>query len=140
VLNDETDDGVRSLKMRIVSPRKAPWVSVFLTSNTRVRGTVINGKRVVGDLVAAPLPANICWGFRHVGLPEEGIEWILEIEPSSAPIEITVVDQSFELPALPNPDSKQLPGEIMAARSWIANSTLVRAAFSFSFLKQNQKN
>lgn len=130
LLEEKTGDARRILKVKITSPRQAPWVSVFLTSDTKMVGASINGRQVEGNGIFDPPPQGVRWGFRHMGLPREGIELTLEVE-KGAPIEITIVDQSFELLVIPGTDPKKMPEDMMPARSWIANSTLVRSTFSF---------
>jgi hypothetical protein len=75
-------------------------------------------------------PEGTLWGFRHIGLPEGGIEWTLTVERTDDPVRIAVVDQS---PGIATRDGTALALSegAMFARSWTSGTTLVRAAFRF---------
>lgn len=107
LLEDTSRDGVRTLRVRLASARKAPWLMALVTSEVVVLGATIDGQRVDeagGFRVSAEEP----WGFAHMGLPADGIELSLEIR-GSGPVEIRVVDRSYALPAelLPSPRPKE---------------------------------
>jgi hypothetical protein len=124
VLEDRTEEGARLLRLRLRSPRGAPWVWLFFEGEVRVRRASVDGVpvRLEGD--AGRVWPGERWGLTHRGLPAEGLELSLLLEaPAPGPLALTVVDRSEGLPAPGRP-----PGSVPAARSWIAESTLVRAA------------
>ncbi|KYF85092.1 hypothetical protein BE18_26645, partial [Sorangium cellulosum] len=69
---------------------------------------------------------NQRWGFTYMGLPPEGIEWSLEVE-DAGPIEIRLMDQTYELPRELAPGSR--PKEIMGVPYRLADSTFVGGSF-----------
>jgi hypothetical protein len=120
----------RTLVFRVLSRRAAPWLTAFLEGDTKVLETAVDGNPVLGNAVGEPPPEGTRWGFRHVGMGEEGIEWSLTIESSGEPVRIVVVDQSSGIPR-EGAEAVMLPGDVMFARSWVSGTTLVRAAFQF---------
>ncbi|HEX7317501.1 MAG TPA: M20/M25/M40 family metallo-hydrolase [Pyrinomonadaceae bacterium] len=126
VLSDEKRDGVRALRLKISSPRRAPVVSIGVEADAEVRGTTVNGKRID---VAQAAGANK-WGLRYFALPAEGIELTLETK-SAAPLALKVVDQSYGLPALSGFTYKERPGDLIPASVPFGDSTLVSRSFTF---------
>lgn len=129
VLEDVTRGGVRALRLRLMSARGAPWLLAEVTSPTTVIRAVVDGRRVE-ELARGeqgnPGEPDARWGFTYMGLPQEGIEWSLEVE-GGGPIEIRLMDRTYELPGelLSGPR----PEEIMGAPFRIADSTFVSLAF-----------
>jgi Peptidase family M28 len=112
----------RALGLRIRSPRGAPWAHVFLVSATPVLAARIEGRGVDPAVVTGPIPPGERWGFRHMGLRDAGLRFEIEVNAGGGPVKLRVVDQSFELPPVGVPPR---PAGMAAARSWIADSTLV---------------
>ena len=90
-------------------------------------GSSIDGSPVTGDEVAGPLPPDVRWGFRHVGLRPEGIVWSVTVEPRSERVDVVVVDQTPGIPV----GSPHMGSDLMFARSWVSGTTFVRTAASF---------
>lgn len=129
VLDDRTENGIRRVRVRIKSARNANWLYLFLASQHTVVLTAINGEIVKGEAITRRVKAG-GWGFRHMNLPPEGLEWVIEVAASDRPLEVIAIDQSFGLTEL-GAAVKALPADMMPARSWIANSILVRSSFRF---------
>ncbi|WP_437670819.1 M20/M25/M40 family metallo-hydrolase [Sorangium sp. So ce131] len=123
VLGDATRGGVRSLRLRVASSRGAPWLLASVASPTDVLRAEVDGRRVEepGRGVTAR------WGFTYMGLPPGGVEWSLEVA-DSGPIEIRLVDRSYELPG--ELVRAPRPREIMGAPFRIADATFVSQSFS----------
>jgi len=98
LLGDETNNGVRSVRLRVTSRREAPFLSVTLESATDVIGASVNGRQIENSHMAAQHDPNQPWELLYYAPPAEGIDLNLEIRPSQ-PLNIRVRDQSFELPA-----------------------------------------
>lgn len=130
LLGDSVNDGVRTLRMRIASPRGAPVVSISTGSGTEVIGAVINGKQIEQIRASARMEQPTLWRADYHGLPQEGIELTLQVK-ASGPIAITVVDQSYGLPHITNMSFKARPHYIVPAPSSYSDSTLVRKSFNF---------
>jgi Peptidase family M28 len=126
VLSDEKLDGVRTLRLKITSPRRAPVVSLGVESDAEVRGTSLNGKRI--DVAQAA--GSNKWGLRYFALPAEGIELTLETK-SASPLALKVVDQSYGLPSLPGVSFKERPDHIIPDALPFGDSTLVSRSFNF---------
>jgi len=126
LLSDSKDSSdVRSLKVRITSPRGAPSVRVYLDSEVEVLNAVVEGKLVDQD--GAPQKR---WGINYQALPPEGIELILQVR-SHEPVKIRVMDQSYELPQL-SASQKARPVDTMPASLLpYSDSTLISKIFTF---------
>jgi hypothetical protein len=127
LLADTTQEGRRTLRMRLVSPRGAPFALVWVASGAEILGAVVDGRRVDengGFRSTAAEP----WGFSFNGLPAGGIEWSIEVRPG-APGALRVVDRSYALPAsllrAPRPPDR------MPMPFRIADSTFVAADFRY---------
>jgi hypothetical protein len=127
LLADENTSAGRTLTFRLRSRRDAPWLFAFIASSSRVIGSSIDGSPVTGDEVAGPVPPDVRWGFRHVGLRPEGIVWSVTVEPSSERVDVVVVDQTPGIPA----GGPRMTSDLMFARSWVSGTTLVRTAATF---------
>lgn len=130
LLGDTTGDGRRTVSFRLRSRRGAPWLFAFLDSDVRVLETTIDGSSASGPEITNPPPAGVRWGFRHIGLREEGIVWTIAVAASAEPLKIVVVDQTNGLPATAAGEAS-LPDDMMFARSWVSGTTLARTAASF---------
>ena len=123
-LDDQTSDGLRTLRLRISSPRHAPIVSVTLDRSTEVTASAVNGK-----LLQNAMPPNQ-WGLRYFSLPPAGIELTLTIR-SAGPVKIRVMDQSYGLPELPGTVLKPRPDGFIPAPYAYSDLTLVDKLFTF---------
>lgn len=131
LLDERTDNGVRTLRLRVTSPRQAPVVSIFVDSNTEVIKALVKGKRIDDD---ADTPAAFArknqWAMRYYALPKEGIELTCEMK-SGEPLKLRVVDQSYELPELPGQTFRARPDYIVPSSLWLTDSTFISKSFVF---------
>ncbi len=126
VLGDTRRDGVRALRLRVASSRGAPWLFAEVTSPNRVIRAEVDGQGVEEPVRGVDAKPDVRWGFTYMGLPSGGIEWSLEVE-DSGPIEIRLMDQTYELPG--ELVRGQRPRELMGVPYRLADSTFVRASF-----------
>ena len=126
--SDRTDGDRRVLGLRMHSRRGAPWAQVFVVSPTPILAARIEGREVDPAALAGPIPPGERWGFRHMGMREGGLRFDIEVSARGGEVRLRVVDQSFELPPLGVPPR---PPGLVAARSWIADSTLVSREMAF---------
>jgi len=124
----------RGLKVRITSPRGATNCMVFLNFEAEVLSAAVNGKpieRPDEDSLRFGQQrrgrGSSGWGLMYAGVSREGFVLTLEVN-SGLPLEITLVDQSFDLPNLPNLFVRSRPGYMMPTPQ-LADSTLVRASY-----------
>jgi hypothetical protein len=92
VIEDGVAGGVRTLRLRLSSPREAPIMFFDVEPRAAVRAIVIDGQRI--DVSESE--QNL-WSMTHNTVPSEGIEITLEVEPSQ-PLTLQVSDNSRELP------------------------------------------
>ncbi|WP_437574271.1 M20/M25/M40 family metallo-hydrolase [Sorangium sp. So ce887] len=128
VLGDAVRGGVRSLRVRVASPRGAPWLLAEVASPTEVIRAEVDGRRVEESARGAAAGRDVRWGFTYMGLPPGGIEWSLEVE-DSGPLEIRLMDQTYELPRELARGPR--PREIMGVPYRFADSTFVSGSFRF---------
>ncbi|MGK3986857.1 M20/M25/M40 family metallo-hydrolase [Sorangium sp. So ce136] len=126
VLSDVTSGGVRALRLRVASPRGAPWLLAEVASPTEVLRAEVDGRRVEESARGAQSKRDVRWGFTYMGLPAGGIEWSLEVE-ASGPVQIRLMDQTYELPRELVRAAR--PRELMGGPYRLADSTFVSGAF-----------
>jgi Peptidase family M28 len=125
LLGDEAGGGVRTLRLRVTSPRRAPVVTVAAEQGARVVGSAINGKRIEID---ARAQAERPWAVRYHGLPAEGFELTLQTD-ASGPVALRAVDQSYGLPEVG--PVRPRPQEFTASIHTFGDSTFVTKSFRF---------
>jgi hypothetical protein len=124
VLENRTEADRRKLSVRISSPRGATNCMVFLDSTVEVVQAAVDGKPI--RLEQKHGSSESGWGLLYSGLPREGFILSLEVN-SNLPLEIELVDQSYDLPDLPNLFVRSRPSYMMPALG-MADSTLVRSS------------
>ncbi len=131
-LGDDVSDGVRTVRMRISSPRQARIIRVYIDSNTEVLAAVVNGKQIGNNDTPAHITPGKQWGLNYFALTKEGIELTLAVK-SSQPLEIKAVDQSDGLPEIPGRSFNPRPNYMMPIPSGfgVSDSTLVSKSFTF---------
>jgi hypothetical protein len=92
VVEDKNVAGVRSLKLRISSPRQAGMVFVYLDSSAEVLSSSID-KTLISE------EPRTDWGVQIDGFPEQGIELQLQVKATQQ-LRFRIIDQSYGLPAV----------------------------------------
>lgn len=123
VVEDRIADGVRSLKLRILSKRQAPVLILNVRAEGETIAATVNGKSNGGKLENQ-------WGFEYLGLPEEGIELGMQVK-STAPIKIRVADQTYGLPEIQGMTFKPRPDSMMPIYFRNSDATLLSRSFTF---------
>jgi hypothetical protein len=132
LLADSTLDHVRTLEMQVTSPRQAPMISLYVSGDTKVLGAMINGKRIQSQETDRHGTSEVHWGLRFWGLPPEGLSVTLQI-PASQPVELRLVDQSFELPEIPGVSPSPRPDHMMPTPFGFGLSDAILVSKSFAF-------
>ncbi|HEX6183320.1 MAG TPA: M28 family peptidase [Pyrinomonadaceae bacterium] len=127
LIADAAGDGRRYLTVRVKSRRGAPWLHVLVETG-KVIGAAVDGRAFDESAGGAEAAGGVVWGFRHIGVGDEGFELKLAVDPSAGPVRLTVIDQS---PGVPDPAAVRLGEDAMYARSWVAGTTLVRLSHTF---------
>jgi hypothetical protein len=122
-MDEVRPDGTRQVRLRLASTREAPWLWVFLSPAVQVLEASVDGLPVA-DAASAPFPGER-WGFRFVGLPPDGVVLELRVRVPGDGGDLTLVDQTFGLPASAPPR----PGDVVAGRSWLSGSSLSRTVW-----------
>jgi hypothetical protein len=97
ILSDNVNDGIRNLRLRIISPRAAPFMSVEVESATDILSAEVEGKRLAHDKTGAQPAQAESWQLLYYAPPREGLDVSLSFKPAS-PLKLRVLDQSFTLP------------------------------------------
>jgi hypothetical protein len=132
LLADNTNDHMRTLDLRITSPRQAPVISLYVNAGTEVLGALINGKRVQSRYPPSRGNSETQWGVRYWALPNEGISLTLQI-PRAHPLELRVVDQSYGLPEIPGASFRPRPDHMMPTPFGFGLSDVTLVSKSFAF-------
>ncbi len=125
-IGEDVSDGVRTVRLRITSPRQARIMRIYVDSNTEVLAAAVNGKRIGNNDIPAHIEPRNQWGLHYFAFPKEGIELTLEVK-SSQPLEIRAVAQSDGLPEIPGISFRTRPNDMMPNPNGfgVSDSTLV---------------
>lgn len=126
VVNDETNNNQRTLRLRVKSPRQAQIVTLAVEADAQVTSSSVNGKEIKGRY-----GDGIPWALRYYGLPREGIEVTLVSSKAGTPINVRVVDQSYGLPSGGPISVQPRPENMMPAMLPFTDSTFVTKSYKF---------
>lgn len=129
VLNDKTEEGLRSLRLHILSIRQASIMTIFIDSEGKSSEAFINSKSITSSNHDSSSSLGNKWGIRYYAFPKEGVELSLKLRPP-LPLKIQIVDRSYELPVT-SPLFKPRPSDFIPAPFSDSDSTFVSKSFSF---------
>lgn len=130
LVGDSSQGGVRTLRLRLTSPRQANLLSLYVDSKAEVLRATINGRPVNGDGTSAAIKRARQWSLRYYSVPPDGIELWAEIR-TAEPLKLRVVDQSYGLPSLQGMSVRARPADIIPAPLSITDSSFVSKSFVF---------
>jgi hypothetical protein len=130
VLDDKKSEGIRRLRLRVSSPRRARVLSIYWKRELKLEALAVNGKRASGENFDAEEDPEGYRRFSYFGLPEEGIELSLEVR-SSDPIDLKIEESTHGLPEVPGKPHTSRPGYIIAAPILYSDSTVITKSFKF---------
>ena len=122
VTADHTENSVRTLSLRITSPRRAPVIAIYTAPDTEVIDAAVDGNRAFRESAGPPMKN---WGLQFYALPVEGIEVTLKLHDGK-PFKMLLVDRSYGLP-----ETKQRPENMIPTPYGVSDVTLVSKSFSF---------
>lgn len=122
VTADHTENSVRTLSLRIASPRRAPVIAIYTAPDTEVIDAAVDGNRAFRESGGPPMKN---WGLQFYALPAEGIEVALKLHDGK-PFKMLVVDRSYGLP-----ETKPRPENMIPTPYGVSDVTLVSKSFSF---------
>jgi hypothetical protein len=128
LLEQREQEDVRTLRMRVTSPRQATMLAIYLDSPAEVLGSSLNGKRSVNRDTRASSSPNSRWDFRYYAVPPQGIELVMEVK-ATQPLKLRVVDQSYGLPETLDKTRVARPGNSMPAPLPYNDSTFVTKSY-----------
>jgi peptidase M28-like protein len=126
-IEDKTNDGIRLLRLRIISQRRAERMTVSLPL-AEVLSSTVNGKPLRDDAQQVRISFEDGWRLHYANVPEAGFELTIKTRAAHS-LKFTVVDSSGGLP--------ETPGEAYSPRpSWIVpihlgDVTMVSKSFTF---------
>ena len=131
LLSDENGEGgVRTLRLRVTSPRGAPLVSLYTEPNSEVVEASVDGRPVPGPEAGNWAAAGLPWGLYYYGLPPSGVELVLRVK-SPRPFKLQAVDRAYGLGQLPGVSFTPRPDDTMAVTSTYGDSSFVTKGFAF---------
>ena len=112
VVENKQQVDIKSVRLRVASPRGAPYVHLDLRLPGDLTEATVNGRPVT----VADIPTNRRQRFTllYFGLPPQGAEVRLTIR-GTGPISGTLVDYSNDLPKLPGMTVRPRPAEYVPA-------------------------
>jgi hypothetical protein len=131
LVDTNVEGNVRTLHMRISSPRQAPFVLIALDQQTEVLGASINGKQITLPEAAGRIGPGAPLRIDYRGLPKDGVEFLLQAR-DAGPIKITAIDRSYGISDLKGITIKPRPDYMMSARYPYTDSVLVRKTYIFN--------
>ncbi len=110
ILDDQTVNGLRTLRLRLGSPRQAPIITLDVKPYAVVKGVMVDGQRTDNPKEGR----SGLWSLVYYAVPSKGVEITLEVEPGQE-FTVQVADQSFELPTIPGTTFKPRTDDMMPA-------------------------
>jgi hypothetical protein len=123
-----TNSGGRTLRLRINTPRQAPFLSVYLNPKVEISSAQVNGKPL--PTIAATGVAETGWSLLYFAMPAAGAELTLEVK-TAQPVEMRVIDLSYGLPQTLTQTMRPRPDNIMSTFFPFSDATLVSKSFKF---------
>jgi hypothetical protein len=128
VTSDAREGDVRTLRLRINSPRQAPVV--LLSTGARVLGAEVDGRAVDFHALPAGDRPEKGFGLNFFGLPADGLEVVLRV-PAAEALNLRVVDRSYALPEIPGLAMKARPDYMVSSPASFSDATLVSKTYTF---------
>lgn len=128
VIEDTASEGVRTLRLRLLSPRSAPYAHLETVLPTQWTEASVNGEKI--DVTKVPAQSRRNFALTFYNLPEEGVEISLSVR-STRPIGATLTDYSNGLPKVPGMEIEARPPESMPAPYDFRDPTAVSKSFEF---------
>ena len=91
ILSDQTASAVRTVKLKVSSPRQAPVILLDVAPYSAVQTVTLAGTHL-----APPSSERDLWSLTYYAVPLQGFEITLELDPS-ADINLQVSDQTWNL-------------------------------------------
>jgi hypothetical protein len=131
VLDDRTEGNVRTLRLRLSSPRRAPVLIFYADAEADIRRANIDGKPLLNDAASAGAREKNQLRVSFSAPPPAGLELLLETG-AATPLRLAVEDLSYGLPEITGQTFRPRGPDMMPAPSpFTSNTTVVKKTFSF---------
>ncbi len=130
VVEDSLNQGARTLRLRVISARSAPFILLRLESDAKMMRLAINDKEVAAGNNAAAQTSTGRWTIRYFAPPAEGIDLLLVFNEAQ-PLKIRAIDRSYGHAELPGASGNPRPDDLMPAPLPSSDATLVSKSFVF---------
>jgi hypothetical protein len=130
LLDDQTGDGVRNLRVRLSSSREAPVTYLFADPQTQILRATLRGKLIDYSADTPPAEPQVKKLLTYHAIPKDGIEIALQTRPG-APIRLIAMDQNYGLPEAAGGAQLNKPDHLMPLSFTYSDSTLVVKSFVF---------
>jgi len=128
LINDQTENDVRTLSFRIMSHRRAPVISIYAEPEAEILDASVNGKSAMRNSSQAAPMKN--WGIQYHALPAEGVDLVVKMK-SGKPFKLMLIDRSYELPEISGSSIKARAEDMIPAPFSVSDATLVTKSFGF---------
>jgi hypothetical protein len=135
VIEDSRDQDMRTLHLRIGSPRHANVIFVYGDPEAQVMAAEVNGKSIGPDIREPDNKVGLKlldlirfnqWSFEYFGPPPEGFELRMKVKSNRDTLHMVLIDQSYGLDGVNAP---QRPADTMPL-PWMTDSVYVRQPFT----------
>ncbi len=130
VVSDETNGEMRSLRLQVNSPRRAPVLSIYEESEAEIASIKVADIELRAPMFPASGGPRSKWGARYFAVPEEGIELKIDVK-ASQPLKLRLVDQTYGLPETPASPWRARPESMMPAITYYGDAAFVSKSFTF---------
>lgn len=130
LLADSAQGNVRTVRMRLSSPRRANVLTLYLDSKVEVLRATVNGNLIDVGNTPALKSFKDHWTLRFYAVPPEGVDVTAEIM-TAEPLKVRLVDLSYGLPQMEGVAAPERPADMIPASMYPNNSTLVSKTFVF---------
>ncbi|MDQ3803311.1 MAG: M28 family metallopeptidase [Acidobacteriota bacterium] len=130
VLHDSTAQGVRSVRLRITSPRGGDILAVYADAGSEVVTAAVDGEPIKPDAPPGRDVAPAPWAMTYYALPEGGVELTLGVKEGQ-PLRLRVDDRTYGLPQIAEKPMTAKPDYIVPSPSWLSEMTVVSKTYTF---------
>ncbi|HEX8160660.1 MAG TPA: M20/M25/M40 family metallo-hydrolase [Pyrinomonadaceae bacterium] len=130
LLDERTEQGVRTLRLHVTSPRGGSVVSVYADAGGKVSAASIDGKRIEPPSDKGRDRDKTPWALTYYGFPARGVDLTLSVE-ASRPLKLRVDDRTYGLPQLDGRPVGPRPDYIIPSPSPYSDVTLVSKSYTF---------
>jgi hypothetical protein len=132
VLEDRTEGGARTLRLRLASARRAPMLLFYVEPGADVRRATLDGRALLDEASRATEDSKNGLRVSFAAPPPEGLELLLETR-AAAPVRLVVEDLSYGLPELPGQSFRPRADDAMPVPSYrTSDTTIVRRTLDLS--------